>query len=147
MRAPLKCVLQGQSVGAAPSRRAKEQEHTVLVNATLDLLARHPRVAWAKRMNSFAGYLAHRNKQTGEMKVGSRFVRAGFPGLADILGQLKGGAMLAIEAKVPPDELTDDQAAFLEAVNAAGGKAFVVRDPVDVLTNLGHGRADDAKAS
>ena len=47
----------------------------------------HPLVAWCERMNS------------GAAKVGDRFIRFGWPGCPDVLGQLKDGRLLGVEVK------------------------------------------------
>lgn len=119
----------------------EETPGTGLQAAVLELLMRHPRVAWVRRLNTGAGRLGFKDKKTGEFKQ-SRFIRFGFKGCADIIGQEKhSGRFIAVECKAGDDELTDDQSAFLEGVRAAGGIAFVARDPVDVLRELGHGPA------
>lgn len=81
----------------------------------LAMLEIHPSVAWAHRMNVGAHSVA--NPRTGK----SRFVRYGFVGMSDILGQMKNGQFLAIEVKRPGNTPTEDQHAFLDAVSAAGG--------------------------
>ena len=81
---------------------------------------------------------------------GDRFVRAGFPGISDILGilrlavQLDGptqrwynGRFLAIEVKRPGQKPTPDQQAFLAAVKANGGVAFIATSVEDVRKELG----------
>jgi hypothetical protein len=69
-------------------------------------------------------------------KGAKRFVRFAFPGCSDILGQLRTGHFLAIEVKRPSTGPTDDQAAFLAQVNAAGGLGLVARSVDDVQTAL-----------
>jgi hypothetical protein len=100
-----------------------------ILAAVLELLARHPRVAWAKRMNS--GVTNYRDK-TGEQ----RWVRYGFPGCPDIVGQLRTGQMLGIECKSDTGRPTDEQQAVLDTINAAGGLAFVARSVDDVWKAL-----------
>jgi hypothetical protein len=92
--------------------------------AVLEVLAIHPKVAWRFRMN------------TGGAWFKGQYVRFGFKGMADITGQLRDGRRLEIEVKRPGEELTDDQQKFLDAVNGAGGVAFVARCVADVMREL-----------
>jgi len=98
--------------------------------AIMRLLARHPAVAWVRRMNSGAGKLAY--DDGGK----SRFIRFGFPGCPDIWCQLKDGRLCVIECKTATGTLTPEQAAFLALVNESYGVAFVARSVDDVITNL-----------
>ena len=70
-------------------------------------------------------------------KVGNRFIRFGWPGCPDVLGQLKDGRFLAVEVKAQAGRLRPEQALFLERIRCAGGVAFVARDLRDVLRALG----------
>ena len=90
----------------------------------LQALRTHPAVAWAERMNS------------GAAKVGNRFIRFGWKGCPDVLGQLKDGRLLAVEVKAPDGRLRPEQALFLERIRSAGGVGFVARDCNDVLRVL-----------
>jgi hypothetical protein len=66
-----------------------------------------------------------------------RFVRFSVEGCSDILGVLPpAGRLLAVECKRPGGKLTPAQAAFLSAVGAAGGLAFVVRSVDDLAAAL-----------
>jgi hypothetical protein len=103
--------------------------------ACLAFLQRHPRVAWAKRMSTgVTRYTDHKGVE--------RFVRFGFNGCPDIIGQLRPvppnpvGAWLAIECKSDSGEPTDEQQAVLDTINAAGGVAFVARSIDDVMLAL-----------
>lgn len=98
--------------------RAGRGGHAALVAATVELLNVLPEVAWAHKFN------------TGQMPSpdGERMIRFAFKGCADILGQLRTGHFLAVECKTPKDEPTDDQIAFLQRVDRAGGCALWVRD-------------------
>ena len=113
--------------------------------AVLELLRVHPRVAWAMRANTGCGYLLradtfHRLVATGAVKAGeARFMRFGVKGAADITGQLRGGARLEVECKSDSGKASDDQSAFLDAVNGAGGKAFVAHSVADVMRELTEG--------
>lgn len=74
----------------------------------------HPLVAWA--------YVT----STGTFRGmgGGRPIKIGFPGMADILGQLKDGRSLAIEVKLPGKTPTDEQFDFLDTVSTNGGLGF-----------------------
>lgn len=87
-------------------------------------LKAHPAVAWCERMNS------------GAARMGARFVRFGFKGCPDVLGQLNDGRLLGVEVKGPTGCLRPEQAFFLEHVRGAGGVAFLARDCRDVLREL-----------
>ena len=90
----------------------------------LKTLRAHPAVAWAERMNSGAAH------------IGGRFVRFGWAGCPDVLGQLKDGRLLGVEVKAAKGRLRPEQTAFLERIRAAGGVAFMARDCRDVFLNL-----------
>jgi hypothetical protein len=78
----------------------------------LELLERHPKVAWAKRMNS-GSVLAH----------GTR-IRFGFQGCPDILGQMKDGRILGIEVKRKgegPNLAQQNQIALMQRANGVAG--------------------------
>lgn len=103
--------------------RPEPSESQVLA-AVLAALRRHPRVVWAERMNS------------GETVIGGRRVKFGFPGCPDVLGQLRGGALLAIEVKRPSGRVSEAQAAFLERARGTGAVAAVVRSVDDLAEVL-----------
>ena len=89
-------------------------------------LKTHNLVAWCERQN------------TGAAKVGGRFIKFGWKGCSDILGQLKDGRLLAVECKrLKGGKLTDEQIFFLERVRQHGGVSFVATSMHDVLENLG----------
>lgn len=76
----------------------------------------HPRVAWVRRIN------------TGAVKMhGARYLRFGFVGCSDIIGQLIDGRFLAIECKSSDGRLTEEQEDFLARVKRHGGVAGMVR--------------------
>jgi len=104
-------------------RHVDRKEAAALVEV-LQALRAHPTVAWCERMNS------------GAVKVGTRFVRFGWKGCPDVLGQLKDGRLLGVEVKSPTGRLRPEQAVFLDRVRAAGGVAFMARDLRDVLREL-----------
>ncbi len=96
--------------------------------AILRYLEVSPRVAWAQRMNTGAIKIPVANGR-------DRFLRFGFPGCPDILGQLTDGRLLAIEVKSPTGRATEAQAAFLALVATHGGVAVLARS-LDDLTPL-----------
>lgn len=102
-------------------------EHQVQ-SAILRYLAVSPRVAWAQRMNTGAVKIPAANGR-------DRFLRFGFPGCPDILGQMTDGRLLAIEVKSHTGRPSEAQAAFLAMVATHGGVAVLARS-VDDLTPL-----------
>ena len=106
-----------------PPRILDRKEAAALVEV-LQALRTHPAVAWCERMNS------------GAARMGARFVRFGWPGCPDVLGQLKDGRLLGVEVKGPAGKLRPAQVVFLERIRAAGGVAFLARDCRDVLREL-----------
>ena len=71
---------------------------------------------WGERMNG------------GAVRIGKRFVRFGWKGCPDVLGQMKDGRLLGVEVKAAMGRLRPDQAVFLERIRLAGGVAFMARD-------------------
>ena len=69
--------------------------------------------------------------------VEGRFIRFGFKGCPDVLGQMRDGRLLGVEVKAQAGRLRPEQALFLERIRCAGGVAFVARDCRDVLRALG----------
>ena len=58
-------------------------------------------------------------------------------GSSDLIGwDLIGGRFVAIEIKVPGKEPDEAQAAFLEAVNRAGGIGIWGSDPLSIMAEL-----------
>ena len=103
----------GASAKREPSVRASTSgilERDVL-RAGLQLLRVNPLVAWASRINS--GAVENANGQ---------FVRFNqIAGCSDIVGQMKTGQFLALEAKRPGQKPTEPQMLFLRMVEAHGG--------------------------
>lgn len=89
----------------------------------------HPAVVWHERTNTGAGKLQHSNGT-------SRFIRFGFKGQPDILGQVVGGRLLAIEVKRPSGVVSPDQKAFISKAKENGAVAFVARSVADVFEVL-----------
>ena len=104
-----------------PRRTNRHAEQGVL-NAVLKVLRMHPRVAWVARIN------------TGAFKDSrGQFVRFGFPGCPDVLGQMRDGRILMIEVKAAKGRLTDEQEFMLAKVRANGGVSGVARSIEDAL--------------
>ena len=117
-----------------PPRRESD-----LVCEALRFLNRIPGVvAW--RTNVGAVSADHKGKR--------RFVRFGFPGLADIIGwkeeaeDVRGAIVcwarfVAIEIKTGTGKLTPQQQGFLDLVNKSGGIGFVARSCENIAAKLG----------
>ncbi len=106
-----------------PKRTNNRPESAALVEV-LKALRAHPAVVWCERMNS------------GAARVGNRFIRFGFAGCPDVLGQLTDGRFLGVEVKSPTGKLRPEQSIFLERIRSAGGVAFMARDLRDVHREL-----------
>lgn len=105
-------------------KRTNDRPEQAALHEVLLALCSHPMVAWCERQN------------TGAARVGNRFVRFGWPGCSDVIGQMRDGRFLAVEVKSKTGRLHPDQAVFIEAVQSAGGLAFVARDCRDVIREL-----------
>ncbi len=105
--------------------RTNSRPEAAALVEVLKALRTHPAVAWAERMN------------TGAAKIGNRFIRFGWPGCPDVLGQLTDGRLLGVEVKAVKGRTSPEQVAFLERINRAGGVAFVARDLRCVVRVLG----------
>ena len=110
-----------------PKRIHDKPEAAALVEV-LKALNTHLAVALCERINS------------GAARMGARFVRFGFKGCPDVLGQLRDGRLLGVEVKAKAGRLRPEQAIFLERIRGAGGVAFVARDLRDVLRELNKGK-------
>lgn len=114
-----------------------EPKEAAILASILQALNFYPSVAWFVRANAAAGKLIYPDGST------SQFMRFGFPGCSDIIGQMKPrsrgypGAWLAIECKRLGEYPTDKQQAFLDRVNANGGMGFVARSVDDLKQHLG----------
>lgn len=115
--------LLGDEIAPSP-RRLALAEAGALVEVLMALRA-HPSVAWVERLNS------------GAARMGARFVRFGWPGCPDVLGQLRDGRLLAVEVKGPRGRLRPAQKVVLKRIHDAGGVAFVARSLRCVVAALG----------
>ena len=106
--------------------RQNDRPEAAALIEVLKALRAHPLVSWVERQN------------TGAHKVDGRFIRYGWPGCSDLLGQLRDGRMLAVECKAPKGRLRPEQAMFLNRVRESGGVAFVARDCRDVAREMAH---------
>jgi len=107
-----------------PTKRHNDKPEAAALCEVLKALRAHPAVIWCERMN------------TGAAKIGNRFIRFGFTGCPDVLGQLRDGRLLGVEVKAPGGRLRTEQAIFLERINQAGGLGFVARNCKDVFNQL-----------
>jgi hypothetical protein len=114
--------LLGDDLTAEP--RTNDRPEAAALREVLLTLRAHHMVAWCERMNS------------GAAKMGGRFVRFGWTGCPDVLGQLTDGRLLGVEVKAPKGKLRAEQAIFLERIRTAGGIAFMAQDCRDVLREL-----------
>ena len=77
-----------------------------------------PHVVWATVMT------------VGKIKGrGGHWITLGFPGLSDIIGQLRDGRLIAIEVKKPGERPTNEQYEFMRDVVLNNGVAFWIDDP------------------
>ena len=104
--------------------RTNSRPEAAALVEVLKALRTHPAVVWCERMN------------TGAALVEGRYIRFGFKGCPDVLGQLKDGRLLGVEVKAQAGRLRPEQALFLERIRCAGGVAFVARDCRDVREQL-----------
>lgn len=114
----------GQTMPEPAKPRTNNRTEAAALLEVMKALRGHPAVAWVERQNN------------GAFKDGDRFVRFGWPGCSDIIGQLRDGRFLAVEVKAPGGRLSEAQSLFIDRVRAAGGVAFVARGAVDVARNL-----------
>ena len=109
-----------------PMVRTNARPEAAALAEVLQTLRGHPMVAWCERMN------------TGAANIAGRFVRFGWAGCPDVLGQLRDGRLLGVEVKAEHGRLRPEQTIFLERIRASGGVAFMARDCRDVLREIGN---------
>lgn len=109
---------------ALPLERKNDRPEAAALVEVLKALTAHPDVAWCHRMNS------------GATRIGKRFVRFGWKGCPDVIGQLRDGRLIGVEVKAAKGRLRPEQSTFLERIRCAGGVAFVARDCRDVFCEL-----------
>ncbi|CAK0755150.1 hypothetical protein CCP4SC76_2580021 [Gammaproteobacteria bacterium] len=97
--------------------------------AVLQYLQLCPHIAWAQRFNTGAASSSYTTK---EGRTHKRFVRFGFTGCSDIIGQMKSGHLIAIECKRKGGKATDCQEAFLQTVSDSNGLAIIAMNVGDV---------------
>ena len=107
-----------------PVVRKNDRPEAAALVEVLKALSAHPAVAWCERMNS------------GAVRIGKRFVRFGWKGCPDVMGQLRDGRLLGVEVKSAKGKLRPEQTIFLERIHRAGGVAFMARDCLDVNREL-----------
>ena len=107
-----------------PTKRTNDRPEAAALCEVLKALNTHAAVAWCERMNS------------GAARMGGRFVRFGFKGCPDVLGQLNDGRLLGVEVKGPTGKLRPEQSVFMERIRGAGGVAFMALDCLDVFCEL-----------
>lgn len=117
----------------APKREQGRPEAEVL-SSVLAALRRHPAVAWCERVNS------------GVVQVDGRWIRYGWVGASDVLGQMRDGRLLAVECKSATGRTTEAQDEFLARVLGAGGVAFVARSADDAEAALSLATGTTARA-
>lgn len=109
-----------------------------VVRAIKDLLAAHPKVLWALRVNSGSASYEAKSGKWNPVKF-HEWVRSPCTmRMPDFYGMLVDGRALALEAKregwtKPTDQRERDQAAFLECVRSRGGRAGFVTCVDDAL--------------
>ena len=119
--------------------RTNSRPEAAALVEVLKALRTHPAVAWAERMN------------TGAATVEGRFIRFGFKGCPDVLGQLKDGRLLGVEVKAQAGRLRAGgpvNARLLVSVEGLGSVGDVVRTDGATLAHLvalGHGEQTQAK--
>lgn len=112
------------SIDRPRNPRSNDRKEGAALTEVVKALKSHPDVAWCERQNS------------GAAKVGGRYIRFGWPGCSDVIGQFRDGRFLACEVKTATGKLRPEQAAFLALIRASGGVAFMARDVHDVMREL-----------
>lgn len=107
------------------NRMKGETPESPIKRAVLQYLRLHPNVAWVERIN------------TGTARLKGFYVKFGFVGCADIIGQMRDGRFLAIETKALTGTATKEQAEFLDRVEKHRGVAGICRSVEDAEALLG----------
>lgn len=83
------------------------------------------------------GHRVLRNNVGALKDANGRWVQFGLcKGSSDLIGWTSAGRFLAIEVKSSTGRATKEQIAFIEAVRASGGVAFVARSADEALSAL-----------
>lgn len=90
-------------------------KESVIQTSIMNMLLLHKSVAWC--------FVTTTGKLRGR---GGHWITLGYPGVADIIGQLKDGRLFALEVKTPGEKPTKVQQEFLNFVNAHNGVAACV---------------------
>jgi len=99
-------------------------ERETVQDKCLEFLGFHPMVAWVHTTT------------TGTFPIhGKRWIKVGYPGMGDIIGQLRDGRILSVECKTPGKKPDKDQYDFINMVNDNGGLALWC-DSVEMLAKL-----------
>ena len=99
----------------APQRPDAGAREAQVLNAVLHYLRLLHDVGWVQRMN------------VGAFEADDRYLRFGWAGASDIIGQMRDGRFLAIECKRERGgKVTEAQQAFIDKVRRFGGVAGVV---------------------
>lgn len=130
------------------ARRERHQAGAVhllekdVLASVLELLKRHPKVAFADRSNTGSGFLIRRDVYERLVRSGAikpeeaRFARYGIRYAGDVVAMLRGGQHLEVECKSDKGRVDDDQQTRGDAINGGGGKWIVARSIDDVLKAL-----------
>lgn len=121
-----------QAKSAAFKLKAQSPDEALVLNAVLRYLKLERRVAWAARMNSGAAKVPAAGGK-------ERFLRFGFKGCPDVLGQLTDGRFLAIECKRPGGRRRPEQVAFVDLARAHGAVALFAESVEDVINAINNG--------
>lgn len=109
--------------GPLPFKRAVPVPESDIVRGCLELLKVRGIFAW--RQNS------------GAVPVGKRFIRfTSINGVADILGILPDGRLLAVECKTKTGKVSPDQRYFQQMIAENNGVACVVRSVEELEADL-----------
>lgn len=110
--------------------RAQSPDEALVLNAVLRYLKIERRVAWAQRMNSGSMWMP------GAPGQRERFVRFGFKGCPDVMGQMTDGRFLAVECKRPGGRKRPEQIAFIDLAQQHGAVACFAESVDDVKATI-----------